>query len=179
VKSRAASLAGSALWLVIAPGTIAGLLPWLIGGWRFSGELGDSPLLQAVGAVLLVVGSAALLECFFRFAWTGLGTPVPIAPTRRLIVTGLYRHVRNPMYFSVITIVLGEALLLSDPRLLLYGAAVWTLFHLFVLAYEEPTLREQFPEDYARYTRAVPRWLPRLSPWRDDDSAASDERNIR
>ena len=167
MRSRAAALALSGLWLVIAPGSAAGLLPWLICRWRFSDSLGDSAILRGLGVALIAVGGAALLECFFRFAWTGFGAPVPIAPTRKLIVTGLYRHLRNPMYFGVITLMLGEALLLGQPSLLVYAAAAWTFFHLFVIGYEEPTLRQQFPDDYARYSRAVPRWIPRLRPWRE------------
>ena len=168
MKSRAASLAVSGLWLVIALGTVAGLLPWLICRWRFSDSLGDSAVLRGLGLALIAVGGVALLECFFRFAWTGFGAPVPIAPTRKLIVTGLYRHLRNPMYFGVVTLVLGEALLLGQPSLLAYAAAAWTFYHLFVIGYEEPRLREQFPDDYARYVASVPRWIPRLRPWRKD-----------
>jgi protein-S-isoprenylcysteine O-methyltransferase Ste14 len=107
-----------------------------------------------------------LVECFFRFAWRGLGTSAPIAPTRRLIVTGLYRHVRNPMYVAVFVLIAGQALLFGSMPLLVYAAAVWAAFHLFVLFYEEPTLRRQFPDDYERFLDAVPRWLPRLRPWR-------------
>ena len=168
MKSRAASLIGSGLFLLVAPGTVAGLLPWLISRWRFSDALGDPRLMRGLGIVLLVLGAAALLECFFRFAWTGFGTPAPIAPPQRLIVTGLYRHVRNPMYVAVTSLVLGQALLLGQPQLLLYAVVVWGTFHLFVLGYEEPVLREQFPDDYERYRRAVPRWIPRLTPWRGD-----------
>ena len=168
MRSRAASLAASGLFLLIAPGTVAGYLPWLITRWRFSDSLGDSPLMRGLGIALLALGGLALLECFVGFAWTGLGTPAPLAPTKRLIVTGLYRHVRNPMYVAVTSLVLGQALLLGDLRLLLYAAVVWTFFHLFVIGYEEPTLREQFPDDYARYVASVPRWIPRLRPWRGD-----------
>lgn len=170
MRSRAASLAGSGLFLLVAPGTGAGYVPWLINGWRFAGDFGDSPLVRAAGIAMMLFGGAALSECFVRFAWTGFGTPAPIAPPQRLIVTGLYRHVRNPMYVAVVALVLGQALLFGDTRLLLYGAAGWLIFHLFVLAYEEPALRRQFPDDYARYTTAVPRWLPRLRPWRHDDA---------
>jgi protein-S-isoprenylcysteine O-methyltransferase Ste14 len=172
MRSRAASLIGSGLFLVVAPGSIAGLGPWLIGRWRFSDGLGGSVLVQGIGVALVAFGAAALLECFFRFAWTGFGTPAPVAPPRRLIVTGLYRHVRNPMYVAVTSLVLGQALLFGQPRLLLYAIAVWGTFHLFVLGYEEPNLRDRFPEDYARYRRAVPRWIPLLSPWRGDDPGA-------
>lgn len=168
-RSRAVSLAGSGLFLLLAPGLGAGYVPWLISRWRLAGEFGDSSVVRAAGIVLILLGVAALLECFFRFAWLGFGTPAPVAPTQRLIVSGLYRHVRNPMYVAVVTIVLGQALLLGQSRLLLYGAAGWLVFHLFVLTYEEPTLRRQFPDDYARYTRAVPRWIPRVRPWRPED----------
>ena len=171
MKSRAASLALSGLWLVIAPGTVAGLLPWLITGWRFDDALGDSALVRGLGVAMIATGAAALLECFFRFAWTGFAAPVPVTPTRKLIVTGLYRHVRNPMYFGVITLVIGEALLLGQPALLAYAAMAWIFFHLFVIGYEEPTLARLFPEDFARFTRAVPRWIPRLRPWRGEDPA--------
>lgn len=166
MRSRAASLAFSGLFLLLAPGTGAGYLPWLITRWRFASDFGDSPLLRAVGTILLLLGGLALLECFFRFAWIGLGTPAPLAPPQRLIVSGLYRHVRNPMYVSVIALVLGQALLLGQAWLLVYGVVGWALFHGFVLAYEEPVLSRSFPEDYARYKAAVPRWIPRLSPWR-------------
>jgi protein-S-isoprenylcysteine O-methyltransferase Ste14 len=166
MRNRTASLIGSGLFLVIAPGAGAGYVPWLITRWRLASDFGDSPLLRGAGAILILLGGAALLECFVRFAWVGVGTPAPVAPTRHLVVSGLYRHVRNPMYVSVVTLVIGQALLLGDARLLLYGVAGWLFFHLFVLFYEEPALRRQFPDDYARFTRAVPRWLPRLRPWR-------------
>lgn len=166
MRSRAASLFFSALFLVVAPGTVAGYLPWLITRWRIEAGLGDSPILRGAGLIAIMIGVAALLECFIRFAWVGVGTPAPVAPTRHLVVTGLYRHVRNPMYLAVVILVLGQALVLSQPRLLAYGAGVWLFFHLLVLGYEEPALRRQFPDDYARFTSAVPRWLPRLRPWR-------------
>jgi protein-S-isoprenylcysteine O-methyltransferase Ste14 len=168
MRSRTASLAASALFLVAAPGTVAGYLPWTISGWRFAGDFGDSALLRPAGALLAIAGAVILVECFVRFAWNGLGTPAPIAPTRRLIVTGLYRHVRNPMYVAVFALAAGQALLFGSMPLLLYAAAVWAAFHLFVLLYEEPTLRRQFPKDYERFQSAVPRWLPRLRPWHSE-----------
>ena len=168
MRSRAASLALSGLWLVIAPGSVAGLIPWLITGWRSAGDFGDSSLVRGFGIVLIAIGSAALIECFVRFAWTGLAAPVPVTPTRRLIVGGFYRHVRNPMYFAVVSVVIGEALWLGQAPLLGYAFLAWTVFHLFVIGYEEPTVRRQFPEDYPLYAQAVPRWIPRLTPWRRD-----------
>jgi protein-S-isoprenylcysteine O-methyltransferase Ste14 len=166
MRSRTASLAASALFLLVAPGSVAGYLPWLFTRWSFGRDFGDSILLRGTGAVLGLAGAAVLLDCFVRFAWSGLGTPAPIAPTRRLIVTGLYRNVRNPMYVAVSALVAGQALLLGSLPLLAYAATVWAAFHLFVLFYEEPTLRRQFPADYERFLNSVPRWLPRLRPRR-------------
>lgn len=106
-----------------------------------------------------------LLEASARFAWQGLGTPAPIYPTERLVVSGAYRHVRNPMYLAVLAIILGQAAMFGSSALLAYGAAVAVAFHLFVVLYEEPTLRRSFPEDYRRYAAHVRRWLPRPTPW--------------
>ncbi len=106
-----------------------------------------------------------LLDSFARFAIEGLGTPAPVFPTRHLVVTGWYRYVRNPMYVAVVSIIVGQALLFGSITLLEYGALVWLFFHLFVLAYEEPTMRATFGEEYRLYCANVPRWIPRLSPW--------------
>jgi protein-S-isoprenylcysteine O-methyltransferase Ste14 len=118
MRSRAAALAGSALFLVIAPGTVAGLIPWLISGWRFGEDFGGSALLRVVGVLLILAGLAGLVESFARFAWQGRGTPAPVAPTTKLIVSGFYRFVRNPMYVSVIGVIVGEALLFGQMELL-------------------------------------------------------------
>jgi protein-S-isoprenylcysteine O-methyltransferase Ste14 len=167
--TRAWSLLGSALFLLLAPGTVAGLVPWWISGWEMRPQF--FPGAPLAGALLLGLGLAALLESFARFALVGLGTPAPVRPPRRLVVTGLYRHVRNPMYVAVTAIVVGQALILGDARLLVYAACLWLAFHLFVLAYEEPTLRRSFPEDWEAFFRNVPRWLPRLRPWRSEKDA--------
>lgn len=161
MRSRAASLIGTALFLVVAPGSVTGLIPWWITGW--SGSAGTIPMIA--GAALIVAGGAILLESFIRFAWVGIGTPAPVAPTQSLIVSGFYRHVRNPMYVAVIAIILGQALALSSGALLVYGAAIWLAVHLFVMAYEEPVLAARYGAEYARYCANVPRWLPRLTPW--------------
>ena len=164
MRSRAAALAGSAAWFLIAPGTVAGFIPWLISGWRFSQDFGASGLLRAVGVLLILAGLAGLIESFARFAWHGSGTPAPVAPTNRLIVSGFYSYVRNPMYVFVIAVIVGEALLFGQARLLVYAALAWLFFHLFVVAYEEPAMQRQFPADYGAYSRSVRRWLPRLRP---------------
>jgi protein-S-isoprenylcysteine O-methyltransferase Ste14 len=108
---------------------------------------------------------AVLLESFARFAWKGLGTPAPVFPTRHLVVSGLYRFVRNPMYVAVVSAILGQALLFASLPLAGYGALVWGLFHTFVVLYEEPTLRKTFGAEYESFRAHVPRWIPRLTPW--------------
>jgi protein-S-isoprenylcysteine O-methyltransferase Ste14 len=161
--NRGPALVWSAAFLVVAPGTLAGFIPWAITSWR----LGGAPAaLTGLGAALIVAGAYLLLECFGRFAVQGHGTPAPIAPPDRLVVTGPYRRVRNPMYVAVVALILGQAALFADLRLVGYAAVVWLGFHLFVLIYEEPTLRRAFPQDYAAFFAAVPRWRPRLRPWR-------------
>jgi len=95
----------------------------------------------------------------------GVGTPAPVFPTRHLVVTGLYRYARNPMYVSVVSTILGQSLILGNVTLLEYGGLVWLLFHLFVLAYEEPTLRSSFCLEYKVFSTEVPRWIPRVTPW--------------
>jgi protein-S-isoprenylcysteine O-methyltransferase Ste14 len=86
-----------------------------------------------------------------------------VFPTKHLVVSGLYRNVRNPMYVGVVGVILGQGLLLGDVRVLGYGALVWVIFHLFVIGYEEPTLRKRFASEYDAYRASVPRWIPRLS----------------
>jgi protein-S-isoprenylcysteine O-methyltransferase Ste14 len=116
--------------------------------------------------VLVAAGAVVLLDSFARFALKGLGTPAPVFPTRYLVVTGLYRYVRNPMYVAVVAVIAGQGLMFANVRVLGYGALVWLAFHLFVVMYEEPTLRATFGVQYEEFCRGVSRWVPRLSPWR-------------
>jgi protein-S-isoprenylcysteine O-methyltransferase Ste14 len=160
------ALLGSFVFLLIAPGTVVGVVPWIISGWRLQPALFDIEALRGVGLVLVGLGIIPLLESFARFAWKGLGTPAPIAPTKHLVVSGFYRYVRNPMYVGVVSAILGQALLFGDVRLLAYAAAVWLATFLFVVVYEEPALRRQFGEEYANFRKHVPRWIPRLRPWK-------------
>jgi protein-S-isoprenylcysteine O-methyltransferase Ste14 len=153
---------GTAAFLVAAPGVMAGVVPWMLTGW----ESADPPVAVAVaGGALILAGVAVVLEAFARFALQGRGTPAPIAPTERLVVGGLYRHVRNPMYVAVATIIVGQALLLGRPVLLAYAGVFWLVVAAFVRFYEEPALSAQFGDEYAAYRRAVPAWRPRLRPW--------------
>ena len=121
--SRSAAAAGSALWFAIAPGTIAGLLPYLISDGR--SEFAVGPILLFGGLALIAAGLAGLVQSFVRFAAEGQATPAPITPASKLIVGGPYRHVRNPMYVSVLAVIAGEALLFGQIELLIYTAFVW------------------------------------------------------
>jgi protein-S-isoprenylcysteine O-methyltransferase Ste14 len=161
--NRVQAALGSGLFLFAAPGVMAGLVPWLLTGWDST----DPPMVVAAGgAILIVAGTAVVLLAFARFVLEGRGTPAPIAPTDTLVVGGLYRHVRNPMYVAVGTIIVGQALLFGRPLLLVYAAAFWAVVAAFVHGYEEPTLSERYGEQYAAYRRAVPAWVPRVRPWR-------------
>jgi len=106
-----------------------------------------------------------LLEAFARFALQGIGTPAPVSPTRHLVVTGFYRFVRNPMYVAVVAAILGQSMNLGNLMLVLYAAVVWIVTNLFIVIYEEPTLRRKFGNEYADFRANVPRWIPRLRPW--------------
>lgn len=164
--NRAAAAAGSLLFLLVAPGTAVVLLPWLISRWRLQPALLAFSGFRIVGLVLIAAGAAVLLDSFVRFALQGLGTPAPIAPPKHLVVSGLYRYVRNPMYVGVVSAILGQGLLLGNRRLLGYGTLFWLLTHLFVILYEEPKLRRTFGSEYRTFCASVPRWIPRLTPWR-------------
>jgi protein-S-isoprenylcysteine O-methyltransferase Ste14 len=167
-KSTAAI--GSAVFFVFAPCVVAGVVPWLITGWSVPDPNPVWAPLRVVGAALVVAGVGALVQSFARFVVEGAGTPVPVAPTQTLVIGGLYRHVRNPMYVAIVSSVVGQALLLGQLVLLLYAALVATIFATFVRGYEEPTLRRQFGDQYDAYRSAVPGWLPRLTPWKPPES---------
>ena len=165
MRSVAGAVLGSLVWLVLAPGLVGGYVPWAISRWRVEPPFLGSSLTRWLGVALIVLGLPVLLDAFARFALQGRGTPAPVLPPERLVVFGFYRFVRNPMYVALVAIVVGQGLLLGDARLLLWAAALWLLFHVFVLLYEEPHLRQRFGADYGAYCAAVPRWVPRFRPW--------------
>jgi protein-S-isoprenylcysteine O-methyltransferase Ste14 len=166
--SRGVALLGSTAFLLLAPGSVAGLVPWWISRWEMQRPLLGVAAFRMVGAALVALGAAALLDSFARFAVRGVGTPAPVSPPRHLVVTGLYRHVRNPMYVAVVSVILGQALLLGDVQVLGYGLLVWLACHLFVIGYEEPTLRRSFGAEYEAFSANVPRWIPRVRGWRGE-----------
>jgi protein-S-isoprenylcysteine O-methyltransferase Ste14 len=163
--NRVSAAFGSIVFFFLAPGTLAGLAPWLISQWTAQPGFPGVELLRMGGVALIAAGLIALVDSFRRFVMEGVGTPAPVLPPKHLVVSGWYRHVRNPMYVAVTAMILGQAMLFSDVRLLAYGAFIWLGFHVFVTQYEEPTLRETFGEDYEVYCRAVGRWWPRAIPW--------------
>ncbi|MFL5965917.1 MAG: methyltransferase family protein [Gaiellaceae bacterium] len=156
--SRARAAAGTLVFLAVAPGVVAGLVPWLLTHWE---STGPAAWVRALGWAITAGGAAVVVEAFMRFALDGLGTPAPIAPTSTLVVGGLYRYVRNPMYLAVAAVIVGQAGILGRWILvayaLVFGAVVWTFVHV----YEEPSLRRRFGDDYDDYVRRVPGWLPR------------------
>ncbi|SRR6266545_2028271 len=167
MRKRAAA-AGSALFFAVAPGMVAGLVPWWLTRWRMGDALLPGPLgivQRASGFMLVAAGAAVLVHAFVRFVVEGAGTPAPVAPTERLVAGGLYRHVRNPMYLAVVAAIAGQALVLGRAALLSYAAVVAGGFVAFVIGYEQPTLRRRFGADYDAYRRGVPAWWPRLRPW--------------
>ena len=159
-KRKGNAILGSALFLALAPGFVAGVVPGLITGWQVDDQL-PAPL-RAVGAVVGLFGIAFLLHAFARFALEGLGTPAPVAPTKRLVVGGVYRFVRNPMYLAVLAVIAGQALFFGSAAVAGYAALVALAFVAFVRIYEEPTLRAAYGAEYEAYCAEVPRWLPRL-----------------
>jgi len=167
LRARLFAGLGSAIFFVVAPGTVAGYVPWLIGGWQVHAPFFGFAAVRVVGGLLIGAGTVLLIEAFLRFALQGIGTPAPIYPTKHLVVTGSYRFVRNPMYVALVSFILGQGLIFGDVGVLLYGLCCWLAMHLFVLIYEEPTLRRTFPADYRAFSSHVPRWIPRVTPWHE------------
>ena len=126
--SKAIAVLGSALFFVIAPLVLAGFVPWWVTQWEFRPAFFGVDLTRILGGILIIVGAPGVVDSFARFALEGLGTPAPIAPTQKLVVTGLYRYVRNPIYIAVVAVIFGQALLFGDSRLLWYGALLWLFF---------------------------------------------------
>ena len=147
---------------MLAPGTLAVYVPWLLCHWRFAPPLLGIAPLRVLGALMIAAGLSVLLDSFARFAIQGRGTPAPVASPHHLVVTGPYRYVRNPMYVALTSLILGQGLLFGSVPLLEYGCVVWLGSFAFVLLYEEPALRREFGKEYEQYCAHVPRWIPRI-----------------
>jgi protein-S-isoprenylcysteine O-methyltransferase Ste14 len=160
---KSAAAVGSAAFFVVAPGTVVGLIPWLVTRW----ELPDSTAVWRVvlGVLLIVAGLIPAAHAFVQFARAG-GTPMPLAPPERLVVNGFNRYVRNPMYVGLLIAILGQALLFGSLGLVLYAGAMWIITASFVRWYEEPNLSHRYGAEYEEYRHNVPAWLPRWRPWR-------------
>ena len=148
------------IFSILVPGTVAGIIPWLL--LQGSGNLVlRIPSVWMIGLLPLLLGVGIYLWCAGAFTFIGKGTPAPIDAPKILVVQGLYRWVRNPMYVAVLSVVIGEAILFRSILLVGYALVLWGVFHMFVVFVEEPSLRSQFGASYETYFRTVPRWLPR------------------
>ena len=160
MRLLAASLAlRSLLWTILLPGMVAGYVPWRFFALR-DVTFDATDVLAWLGLLGIACGVVLLAACITEFARSGRGTLSPVDPPRHLVVRGLYRYVRNPMYLSVTMIVLGEACLARSPALVLYWIFFFTAANLFVIGYEEPWLRSRFGRSYDEYTARVGRWIP-------------------
>lgn len=149
----------SFLFLIIAPGTVAGYIPLVL---LRRGPQTETGVFAYLAFPLWAMGLSILLWSFWNFLVQGRGTPAPIDPPKELVAVGFYRYVRNPMYVGIFLILLGHFLWFKYLWLLLYLAVVFLCFHLFVTLYEEPTLKRKFGASYEDYLRRVPRWIPRF-----------------
>ncbi|MEW5733915.1 MAG: isoprenylcysteine carboxylmethyltransferase family protein [Thermodesulfobacteriota bacterium] len=148
------------IFTVVVPGTAAGLIPLLV--WMDAGGIRETahPLVQAAGWAVLGLGLVLYALCAWDFTVSGKGTPLPLDAPRFLVERRLYKHLRNPMYVGVLSIILGVAFLADSALLFLYAALLFCLFHCFTVFYEEPALARKFGESYLEYCRSVPRWVP-------------------
>jgi protein-S-isoprenylcysteine O-methyltransferase Ste14 len=154
------ALLKTVLFTVFVPGTVAGYIPWRLRNHAAAAAHGVE---EGAAIGIIMVGVLIYLHtAFWGFALTGGGTPAPIAPTGNLVVVGLHRFVRNPMYIGVALVIGGQAWLFHSLHLAIYMACMLLVAHLFVITYEEPTLRKQFGEEYEQYRAKVPRWIPKI-----------------
>jgi len=149
--------------LIVGP-LFVSIWTWFLPRWIAGSGAFTNP--RPWGWIVTAFGGVIVVECAFEFAWRGIGTPAPFDPPRRLVISGLYRWVRNPMYVGLGVVLLGEGL--TFPRLtitmLITMACLWSATTLFILGFEEPVLREKFGEDYIDYCKQVRRWIPRVTP---------------
>ncbi|GAA1270254.1 methyltransferase family protein [Arthrobacter pascens] len=164
-SERRRAAVGTAIF-ALGPATVAGVVPWLVTRWKVQTPVPGGAPAQLAGTLLVGAGAAVIANSFVHFAVEAVGTPAPFAPPKHLVVGGLYRFVRNPMYVAIGAAVTGQGLLLGQPKLLVATALGALPVSAFVKFYEEPALARKFGADYQVYRENVPRWLPRFSPWR-------------
>ena len=161
---RSVAAVTSIAWFVAVGGTFGCLLPYLLDYWHFHEPLPYWGIARAAGVALIAVGLVPIVDSFIEF-FRAEGTPVPVASPPRLVVSGFYRYVRNPIYVGFVIVLLGQALLFGSAGLLEYALIAWCVAAAAVRWYEEPRLARAFGAEYQEYRRAVPAWLPRLRPW--------------
>lgn len=164
MKRRRAIL-GSTLFLTLVLGLVVIYFPYIFCYWRLAPPFFGFWPFRITGISMFGGGLYILLDAYVRFALQGLGTPAPMAPPTHLVVTGVYRYVRNPMYVAILAAVWGEGLFFGNAQVMHYGLYLWAGFFAFVICYEEPALRRKFGVGYQEYCAVVPRWIPRFSPY--------------
>jgi protein-S-isoprenylcysteine O-methyltransferase Ste14 len=173
---RSIAAAVTVAWGVALGVTFGWLLPYLLNDWHFHRPLPYWALAQAAGGLLICAGLVPIVRSFIDFTMAD-GTPVPVASPPRLVVSGFYRYVRNPIYVGFLAVLIGEVLLFASPGLLEYTLVAWCIGAAAVRFYEEPTLVRKFGAEYQDYRRAVRAWIPRLHPWTPGGPAGPEERN--
>jgi protein-S-isoprenylcysteine O-methyltransferase Ste14 len=166
---------GSAAWFVAMGGTFACGLPYALNEWHFHQPPADWAPARVIGGLLIGVGLVPLVHSFVVFTRTG-ATPFPAASPSQLVVSGFYRHVRNPIYVGFLIVMAGQAALFGSLGLLEYAAVSWLVAAAAVRWYEEPVLARKFGDAYRAYRRAVPAWLPRVHSWTPGEGAERGER---
>jgi len=164
IRRELLAAVASAGWFALTSWVAVVWVPWRLTDWRVAYQTSNWWPVQVLGVALIVVGLVSAASTFVSFVRAG-GTPIPGAPTDELVVRGLNRFVRNPIYLAVLAIILGEAMLLGKWSLLVYATVVWLVAASFVRVYEEPALARRFGPEYESYRNAVPAWWPRLHPW--------------
>ena len=162
VESAAFTLMKTLLFTLVAPCAVGMYIPYALLKSRGEFFLPEVSLTAVLGCLFVLAGAAGYFYCAGAFVFFGYGTPAPIDPPKVLVARGLYRFIRNPMYFSGLLVLLGESLLFESRTLLVYAFCIWIAYSLFVLLYEEPALRDKFGETYVEYCKRVPRWIPRI-----------------
>ena len=172
---KPAAAAVSIAWGAALGGTFGCVLPYLLNDWHFHRPLPDWGVAQAAGGLLICAGLVPVVQSFGEFIKAD-GTPVPVASPPRLVVSGFYRYVRNPIYVGFLAVLMGQALLFGSRGLLEYTAAAWCIGAAAVRFYEEPTLARKFGAEYQDYLTAVRAWIPRLHPWTPGEPTRPAER---